>query len=465
MLLAAFVFSAFVSLTLTVILGASLAPADFGFFALLTVVVTLGREVIDLGTTSAAVREIAREPASERAVLEGLALWRRLAGLALGLAVLALGWALDDAPRRMVLIAAAALMLTMGPTAFNAAFLVRHAMRLPAAATIANQAMLLGACLLLVRGGVTGAIFGGLVVARELIWNVTVAGFGRALLGYHLAPLWPPLRLRRFFRATAVYALVVLCQKMYLYVDVLVVLFTRGEEELGAYAAAFRIFAPAFVLPAIAFAPLIPLLTGSFAQAQTRYRRKAGQTLRLALALGALGSALGVALAPDLVSVLYKGQYRQAPLDIVPAVRWLSASLLPLYVTAAASVALLAAGRERALLGVVGAGLALNLTGNLLWVPIWGFHAAAVTTALTEWCVCLGACALVIGRRWPARRALLPMLPAAAAAMACAAVPGDPVPRLLAGAGVGLAALAWIAVSAIGRDYLRTVRAGEPRAD
>lgn len=468
MLLAAFAFSSCVSVTLTVVLGVSLTPADFGFFALVAVVVTLGREVIDLGTTAAAAREIAREPDRERAVLEGLALWRRLAGVVLGLCVLGLALVLDDPARRLVLVATAALMLTMGPTAFLSALLVRHAMRVPAAATIANQALLLATCLLLVIRGVEGAIFGGLVVAREAIWNVTVAVLGRALLGYRLAPMRRAPQLRRLFQATAIYALVVLCQKMYLYIDVLVVLFVRGENELGAYAAAFRVLTPAFLLPGIAFAPLIPLLARNAANARERYQRQVEQTLRLALAVGALGSALGVALGPDLVAALYRGQYTQAPLDITPAVQWLSASLMPVYVTAAASIALLAAGRERVLLGVVGAGFALNLIANLLLVPHWGFHAAAITTAITEWSVCVWVCTLVFGCRrpqWPARSALLPFLPAATAAAVCANVPGEPVSRLFVGLGVGLAALAWVAGSAIGRDYIRAVRAPEPQVD
>lgn len=462
MLLAAFAFSACVSLALTVLLGASLAPADFGFFALLAVVVTLGREVIDLGTTSAAAREIAREPASERALLEGLALWRRLAGVVLGLCVLQLAFVFDEPARRLVLIAGAALMLTMGPTAFIPAFLVRHAMLLPAVMTIVNQALLLAVCILLVTRGVEGAIFGGLIVAREAIWIVAIAVLGRVMLGYHLAPTRLALELRRFFRAVAVYALVVLCHRMYLHVDVLIVLFVRGEDELGAYAAAFRVLAPAFILPGVALAPLIPLLTRSAASGSGRYQSQLRQTLRLALAVGALGTALGLTLAPDIVAALYQGRYAQAPLDIVPAVRWLSASLVPVYVTAAASIALLAAGRERALLGVVGAGLALNLVANLLLVPRWGFQAAAVTTALTEWSVCLGAYALVLGRRrpaWSARSALFPFLPAAAAALVCANAPGDPLTRLLVGLAVGLASLAWVAASGIGRDYIGALRA------
>ena len=60
---------------------------------------------------------------------------------------------------------------------------------------------------------------------------------------------------------------------------------------------------------------------------------------------------------------------------------------------------------------------------------------------------------------WSARSALLPFLPAAVAAAVCTNVPGDPLSRLLIGLGVGLACLAWIAASGIGRDYIGAVRA------
>ena len=58
--------------------------------------------------------------------------------------------------------------------------------------------------------------------------------------------------------------------------------------------------------------------------------------------------------------------------------------------TPAFATALLADGRERVLSVLTSCGLLFNIAGNVLFLPRYGFVAAAVTTALTELLVCVG---------------------------------------------------------------------------
>src|SRR5690242_18077659 len=86
-LLASFGVTAAVGLALTVVLGRHLSPADFGFFALVGAILAFSRDATDLGTSTAASRDMARDPTSERVLLEGLYFARRAVAFLLAIAV------------------------------------------------------------------------------------------------------------------------------------------------------------------------------------------------------------------------------------------------------------------------------------------------------------------------------------------------------------------------------------------
>src|SRR5712672_2931332 len=54
------------------LLGRNLEPSAFGFVALVSSVYLVAVEVLDLGTTAVAIREVAARPAEERDVLTAL---------------------------------------------------------------------------------------------------------------------------------------------------------------------------------------------------------------------------------------------------------------------------------------------------------------------------------------------------------------------------------------------------------
>src|SRR5207249_818093 len=66
------------SVAIASLLGRNLAPADFGFVALITSIYIVALEMLDMGTTAVATRKIAAQPARERETLTTLLALRRL---------------------------------------------------------------------------------------------------------------------------------------------------------------------------------------------------------------------------------------------------------------------------------------------------------------------------------------------------------------------------------------------------
>ena len=449
-----------VSLALTVFLGRALAPGDFGLFALVGALFSFARDVIDLGSSTTASRDIGRDPGSERQLLEGLYYVRRIVAFALALLAIALAFLQDDPTRRMVILAAAAVLAVLGPTAYYASFQARQALLAPSLAAFATQVLLLAACALLVARGIVGAEVAGLVVVRELALIVIVAFLGRRLVGFRAIPRPHFARIRAFYATAGIWALAALCRHLFVQADVLAVYLLRGDVELGAWAAAYRILAPALALPWMAALPLVPVLAAlGPLRAGTELLTR---SLRLGLGVGVLAATCTFAVAPDLVTVLYGGKYAAAPLDAVPAMRWLALAIAVSFTTEIAAAGLLAAGRVRVVLATSATGLAFKIIANAVLVPVFGFVAAAATTATIELAACAVLC-IALSLRWrplarSVAKALAPALATGLLAVGIVHWIPTPAARLAAACCVGLLAFLALLRSAVGRDYFHSLR-------
>ena len=117
------------SLVTAGVLGRNLAPGDFGFVALLSSVYVVAVEVLDMGTTAVATREIAAQPAKERETLEALLALRRLVSTAAFAALLGLACSDYVAQReqRGVLAFAACGVFLLHLHSYQLVFQVRQA--------------------------------------------------------------------------------------------------------------------------------------------------------------------------------------------------------------------------------------------------------------------------------------------------------------------------------------------------
>jgi O-antigen/teichoic acid export membrane protein len=436
-LLGAYVGRVVIGLALTAVLGRALSPDSFGFFTFVATIYLCAQSILDLGSGVLAVRTIVREPLRERPLLEGLMGWRLVAGFAMAGVVLTFAARQGDPDRMMVLRAAGASLLALAPGALAPAFQVRQAQGRPAFVTVLGQLLVLVGALVFHARGVNGVGFAWLLVVRELVSALLTWILAVRILGYSPAPGLGGRGLGEFLGPAAVFGAAVLAHDLYFYTDVFLVRLLRGEAQLGAYAAALRPLNPLLLLPSILMLPLLPVFSATALRNRGHLAAQVGGAAALVGGIGALGAAAGIALAPDLVQLLYGGRYLQGDLQAVTAFRWLCLALCATFTAAPFTTALLADGRERTLLALGTLGVLVNVGGNALLLPVYGFTAAAATTAATEALVGVGAV-------WAfGRVGGLPMLglsPIAVLALAIgaiastAALPGPGMPRIAAGA-------------------------------
>lgn len=449
------------SVLVTAILGRLLAPADFGFFALVAAVFVVATDLIDLGTSSVTVRETVRDPTRERALLEGLMGWRRLCSLFIAGALVAAALMHDDAQRRWVLLGAASVLALLAPAALYPPFHVRQAQEGPALLAVGSQAFVLAGVVGLWALRTPGAVFAWLLVLREAVTFAGLRALASRLVGFRPRAVLRGRGLPAFLAMSLVYGVAFLMHGLYFHVDVFLVRGLRGEAELGAYAAAYRPINPALTTPWLLVVPLLPVLSAAARAHRGRFVRQAGGAAELMLGIGATGAVAGALLAPELLEILYGGNYLAGDLAAVSAFRWLSLAVGIVWVTSVFATALLADGREKVLLAICAAGLLVNVVGNLVFIPRYGFTAAAVTTAATE--LLVGATVLAVfvstvGRRPRVKPAWIGFLLPAAGLGAILAVVGGSAPlRVGVGVAVGGAAVLALLASPAGRSHRRLI--------
>jgi len=430
-----------IALLVTIYLARVLSPAAFGFFALVGAIFILARKLLDLGLSNTAVRDIARDPRRERPIVEGMMAYRRVAGIVLALVVGIFALAQKAGPERWLLLAVGTVLLFTAPAALEPVFQVRQAQAGPALLNLVGGLLVLGGSMLFKHAGVAGMAFGWLLVLREAITLLFTRILARRLLGYAPRPGFRVRALQAFVAPALIFGLASLVYTLYFHCDVFFVYALRGQDELGAYAAAFRPINPLILLPWLLMVPIIPVFSATAANEGERFVRQVRGACALALGLGCCALAAGVLLAPDLVQLLYRGHYRQGPLSCVEAFRWLALAFSQVCITTVLTASLLAAGKEKLLLAIGTAALLVNAAMNLVLLRHYDFTAAAFATAATE-LLFLG-CAMVgfyvlTGRNALTWRELSYLVPALVMGVALHFLQGGAVLRAICGSLLGL---------------------------
>jgi O-antigen/teichoic acid export membrane protein len=171
---------------------------------------------------------------------------------------------------------------------------------------------------------------------------------------------------------------------VYARIDGLLLLRMSGDHDAGLYAAAYRFYDQARIVPFALMTPLAPLLAR-----QLRHGRMDACTDTTILSIcvfGGLGVAALIAGAAPVVVPAVLGERYEASGELLVLVGSISAWSLVSYVGTAK---LVYGGRELTWLFIALLGIAVNVAANVIAIPRWGPHGAAYATILTELLVVL----------------------------------------------------------------------------
>jgi O-antigen/teichoic acid export membrane protein len=354
-----------------------LGPARFGVYVLLLAMV----EMLAVASGAGYIDYLTREAAKDERLGWGLGaqlIWLRLAYLlpfmGIGLGIL---WLLGYP--RLLLLGTAGMSLTLLPRSLSEAVQgvlrgIGRYVEFLVVELVLGLTLATGAGLLLIRGG-------GLrvVIVVEIAASVTaaIAGLGFALKFRTKQRL--RLKAWQLVRTSVIFNIYGFVGNLYDRLDVVLLSKLAGDYATGIYGAAYRSIGMVQLLP---YGVLYSLLPGLSREDTTR----AGQREKLEKAMGLLLSAAFVMVLATMVfaDALVPRVLGARFAESATALKILIWAVILRYLNYALNMKLLANRHERVFVVTSTVCLGVNVIGNLVFIPMFSWRAAAVLTIVTE---------------------------------------------------------------------------------
>lgn len=365
------------------VLARWLGADDYGVYGTIGALLAVGAVLPDFGMGLIVVRDVANRPqAANRYLSAALAMQPVLAVAGYGVLLLAaILFGYDASLRALLALAGVSLLIdTLGNICHNQLLAVER-MVIPAVIATAHIAVLvaLAAVALSLGGGLWG-----LYVATIAAGLLRAAAYWAALLRVGARPAFPIDRgiARTLLINGAPLAITAFLAQAYTHADKLITTALLGTDRTGQLTAGFVIvFGVVELLSTTVLVAVFPLMSRTYSSGQRAMfefmlEKLAFFNLTLSLPLAIFTSLLAVPLS----SWLFGAEFMRTA-DVLRILIWYTVVTM---VANVFSKALLVQNRQRRLLAIRAAGLALNIALLALLLPRLGVPGAAVATLIAE---------------------------------------------------------------------------------
>jgi O-antigen/teichoic acid export membrane protein len=357
-----------------------LGPEAFGNFTAATVFLFIPVVLADVGLSTAVLREISAAPErTEPAMRASLPLRALISAGALVIAI-AVGMAMpfNDQTKVAILISSAGAFFTLLTLSLQPVLQAQLKMHWAAAATLAGRvstlALTLGAL-------AVGLGFKSIVTAQVIGLAVTFLLHAVAVAA--IVPLRPVVDVaywRRLVAGSLVIGLAISISLIYFRVDTVLLALLRSSEEVGLYGAAYKFIELAVLVPAAVGVSMFPPLARFAASGDPRAAGLVQRTFDVLVAAAVPVIVLMLAYPEELLTLTAGPDYADGAI----ALQLLAPFALFAFINALFWRMGLAARRDRTLLAIAVFVLVINVVLNLVFIPSYGFKAAAVITVVSE---------------------------------------------------------------------------------
>lgn len=363
----------------TLVLARHLGPRDFGRWSTIFAVFQITGYFGNLGFEQAAVARCAAEPEREPQWLGALVALRLLLALPVFLATTGIMLLVArGGEMRLAGVIVCAMLLVSGLGSLRAVFQLRVRNHVTAWFELANG-ILWGIGVILV------AAAGGRLVALAAVFLGTAAAtiLLQAAVAVHQARIsfaGVAARARTLARVAIPIGIGGLLILAYVRIDQVLVFELASPDAAGDYGAAYRVLDRVQLLPDAFLATLFPLLVSAYRVDSARLRRLVQTAFDYLLMLSLPLLAFTVVASEPIVELLFGGRFEAA------------SRALPILMGAFVLIALgylggnlvIVLDRQKTFVRYALLALVVNVVGNVVLIPPYGFVAAAWMTLATE---------------------------------------------------------------------------------
>lgn len=398
--IAARVLNLALGIVVTSLVVRTLGEAGFGEWSTLLVAIQLTAYFTSFGVESVAVRQVAIEPEREADWIGALLTVRLILSVPAGITGLIV---VLLAQNSTAMLLAGLILLAQVP--FNTV----SSLRVVYQSRVRNDLPMYFLTLNSVLWGAAVVIIyfaGGGIVALAIAMTATglVTVIWQAVIALRFVkPHFPPPRaamveLTRIGVPVGTAGLLII---IYARIDQLIVYAIAGAADAGLYGSVYRVIEQAHFVPISLMTTAAPILAATWGQ-DRQHMLGLSRLIAELLSVASLG---GLAVAIVVAQPLTVFLFGQSFADAAPALPVLAGAFVFICYGYLNSNLLLVIGLQKRLIITGLIALVLNVAGNLIFVPTYGFMAAAWATLITELVVVLAATYFVrhaLSLGWPA---------------------------------------------------------------
>ncbi len=377
----------------TALVVRTLGSSGYGQWSTILVVLGLIAYLANFGMEEVALREAARAPDHEAEWLGAVMMLRLLVMVPIILISVIAIFVLHESEAMLI----AGLILVIGEpfggiSALGLLFQLRVDNRVPML-ILTLRSVLWGAAVVIIHIDHAGLV----ALAIAMVSTNSVGSIVQALLALKLFGRWPRpsrARLRELIRIGVPLGIAGVLIVSYAQIDQVIVFSVSGSHEAGLYGAVYNILNQSHFVPISILTTLSPVLAAAWPSDRARLLRTARLTGEL-LAVASFGAlAFAVVAAAPVVRLIFGSQFSAA----APALPVLGGAYVLICFGYLNGNLLVVLGMQKSLLRISLLALLINLIGNAVLVPLFGFMGAAAMTVATE-VVVLACTSTLISRK------------------------------------------------------------------
>ncbi len=355
-----------------------LGPDSFGVLGFGTSLMAYAALFVNLGLSTYAIREIARDREQAAPLSEHVLTLRTVLALIVGGLYAAFVLLLDKPMAVKAVLLVQAVQLLGNALVLDFVYQATERMGVIATREIGTSIGSMLLVFLLVRGPddaiLAAAITGGSITLNALIMLGRFRrDFGRLRPRFDWA-IW-----RAVLAAATPMAVGVFAWAIFTHLDVVMLGFLAPHTEVGWYSAAVKVQTLANLAGNIVMNAFLPQLASAYGDVE-HMRERMRAYAAVMLTVGALVVAGGLALAPSILATLFGDAYAPATLSL----RILMLASAVVYANMILGNPLLVWHRQAGYMAAMLSGGVLNALLNVWWIPRYGIEGAAMATVTAE---------------------------------------------------------------------------------
>jgi O-antigen/teichoic acid export membrane protein len=363
----------------TLLLVRSLGDEGFGQWATLLAVIGFAGYFGEMGLDRVAVERAAAQPETAPSWLGGLIGLRLTLTVPAAVAALAIClWLADDAQMRVAAVVLTGLIPVAAIGSARVAFQLQVRNAVAVAIELANGVLWAAAVVVVALLGGDLVAYAAALVAVSAVTSIVQLWLALRTTSFRLRG--SRARWRTLLRLGIPVGVGGLLTFGYGYIDQVIVFSIAGAREAGLYGAVYRIYERIQFLPAAVMTTLFPIFVAARAADPARVRRLFQLAFDALVLLSLPALTISLAGPEEIVRLLFGAEFA----DAAPALPLLMATFVLVSVGYLAGYLIIAYELQRRFVLIALVALVLNVSANLVLVPVAGFLAAAWITLGTE---------------------------------------------------------------------------------